>query len=191
MEDALLSMRLGYYHMAVIFDMTKIELWDMQPGETAKSYAAFCAYRDLGSDRSLMKTVPVLFPDLGSTKPVTKQHRLQEWSAKHKWVSRCEAYDAYLDQRERKENEKAIRDMAKRHAKESMMLQQKAINRIKLIGIEDVNELTPKEALDYLKEAVRIERLSRGVPESIVEHGGISKIVITRSERHDEVDDED
>ena len=36
------------------------ELWERLPQESMKAYAAFCAYRDLGPDRSMAKAGEVL-----------------------------------------------------------------------------------------------------------------------------------
>ena len=48
----------------------------------------------------------------------------------------------------------------------------KAVDRIKLIGEKEDNELTPKEALEYLRISAELERKSRGAPDQIIEHGG-------------------
>lgn len=60
-------------------------LWDRQPEESAKAYAAFTVYRDMGVGRSIRATA----------KAIAKSARLlKEWSARHQWVSRADAYDA-------------------------------------------------------------------------------------------------
>ena len=148
---------------------TNLDPWEKQEHETSKAYAAFCAYRDLGPGRSLSKTIPILYKDLGSTKPSSKQRRLSEWSVKYGWVARVEAYDVYLESKERHENELEIKKMAKRHAQVSLLTMKKAVDRIKLIGEKNVEELTPKEALEYLKVAAELERKSRGAPDIIAE----------------------
>ena len=152
--------------------------WEKQEGENSKPYAAFCAYRDMGVGRSLSKTIPLVYGENYSGKVSGKQRRLEDWSSKHNWVVRVEAYDVYLEATERKENEKAIKDMAKRHAQASLLTMSKAIDRIKLIGEKDMNELTPKDALEYLKVAAELERKSRGAPDQIIESTAVATVQI-------------
>ena len=152
--------------------MTKannLKPWEKQEGENSKPYAAFCAYRDMGVGRSLSKTITAMYGKVTPTNTTTKKRQLAAWSATHTWVKRAEAYDVYLETTERLENEKAIKDMAKRHAQASLLTMSKAVDRIKLIGEKEDNELTPKEALEYLRISAELERKSRGAPDQIIE----------------------
>jgi hypothetical protein len=69
-------------------------IYDRLPGETVKAYDAFCAYRDMGVERSLR--------DLGEqlNKATTVVAR---WSVKYNWMERVSAWDTdqdYLMQKE-------------------------------------------------------------------------------------------
>src|SRR5260370_31422775 len=55
----------------------------------------------------------------------------------------------------------AVQEMAERHAKEAMMLQNKAVERLRQLRPE---ELKPRDTLDFLVEAAKLERLARGEP---------------------------
>ena len=180
----------------VIHTMTKtktnLDPWEKQEHETSKAYAAFCAYRDMGTDRSLAKQAASVNSELRGDSLAAKVRQLTKWSSKYGWVVRVEAYDVYLESKERHENELEIKKMAKRHAQVSLLTMKKAVDRIKLIGEKDIEELTPKEALEYLKVAAELERKSRGAPDQLVEHGGnigVSRIEITTSKREDEEDE--
>lgn len=131
--------------------------WDRQPGESTKAYAAFCAYRDLGPERSIEKAGQML------DKPRSKKW-LGEWSAKYKWVERAKAYDDYVEKLKRKEKEKAIKEMAERQARIAMAFQEKIIERLQSI---DPAELTPTELVKWFEIAAKIERLNRGEPTEI------------------------
>ncbi len=133
------------------------EVWERQPGESSKAYAVFCVYRDLGPERSLEKVVPKL------GKRRAKQV-LERWSVKYGWVARVHAYDDYIERKKREEKEKAILEMAERHAREAMAIQQKALERLRDI---DPSELSPFELIRWIEVAVKIERLSRGEPTEI------------------------
>jgi len=133
------------------------ELWERQPGESTKAYAAFCVFRDLGTERSLEKAGQML------DKPRTRKW-LGEWSAKYKWVERAKAYDDYVEKLKRKEKEKAIKEMGERQARIAMAFQEKIIERLQSI---DPAELTPTELARWFDVAAKIERLNRGEPTEI------------------------
>lgn len=64
---------------------TKSKPYDRQPSETDKSWAAFCMYRDMGRDRTLLK----VSKELGHSAGII----VQKWSMKHAWVERCRVFD--------------------------------------------------------------------------------------------------
>ncbi len=139
------------------------EAWERQPGESTKAYNAFCAYRDLGPERSLEKAGRTL------DKPRTKQY-LGEWSVKYNWVKRSAAYDDYIEKEKRAKREAEIQKMVKKHARIATKLQKKALDRLKKL---DPSKLTPYAMLSFLTEAIRIERLSLGEMDKIkLEHEG-------------------
>ena len=70
--------------------------YDRQPSETDKSWAAFCAYRDMGRERSLEKLKQNRIETGGSNTYST----LTNWSSKHAWVKRCSVFDGEELERE-------------------------------------------------------------------------------------------
>ena len=151
---------------------TNLDPWEKQDHETSKAYAAFCAYRDMGTNRSLTNIVQIVHGDIPEGKRKAKRGRFEIWSSKYGWVARVEAYDDYLEAKSRKEHELAIQKMVTEHAEAAVLTRSKAMERIGLIGEKELNELTPKEALEYLKVAAELERKSRGAPDQMVEHSG-------------------
>jgi hypothetical protein len=68
-------------------------LWDKQDKETARSYAAFCDYRDMGTGRSL-RALHEQYSSTFPTKPPTlKENTLFTWSTKNEWQRRVLAWD--------------------------------------------------------------------------------------------------
>lgn len=123
--------------------------WEQQPGESAKAFEAFAAYRDMGAERSVRKVAQKL------SKSATQ---IKEWSAKWRWVERSRAYDRELD---RQAHARAVRDvqqMADRHIRIAMQLQRKGLEALEQL---DVEKLTPKMQLAFLAKAMEIERLNR------------------------------
>ncbi len=145
------------------------ELWERQPGESSKAYAVYCVYRDLGPERSLEKAIQKL------DKKRVKQ-TIWQWSSKYNWVARCQAYDDYIERRKREEKEKAILEMAERHAKLAMAFQQRIAQRIQQI---EPSELSPSDLAKWLDVATKLERLSRGEPTENVKQEVQGKVELT------------
>lgn len=90
-------------------------IYNRLPTETAKAYAAFSVYRDMGDSRSLEKTGQ----KLGKCKAV-----METWSRKHDWVNRVAEWDAEQDllrQKEaiaarRKEHRENLKQFGQNHA---------------------------------------------------------------------------
>jgi len=133
------------------------ELWDRQPGESTKAYAAFCIYRDMGVERSIEK----VYEKRSKRGPLS---RLKNWSVKHNWVERAKAYDDYIEKRKREEKEKAILEMADRQARLAIAFQQRVAQRLQVL---DPSELSPSDLARWFEIAAKIERLNRGEPTEI------------------------
>lgn len=65
--------------------------WDRRPDETSKAYAAFCAYLELGPERSIERA----FRDRNGTERAQKTQGAwwRRWSSRHDWVERARAFD--------------------------------------------------------------------------------------------------
>ena len=153
----------------------------------------------MGTDRSFAKIIPTVYGQIPLSKHRAKRSQLSEWSVKYNWVARVEAYDVYLEENVRRESEAAIKKMAHDHALVASLAIHKGAERIQLImngkdekGNPLPSELTPKEAIDFIRFGAELERKSRGAPDQIVEHGGnigISRIEIATSKREDDEDE--
>lgn len=62
--------------------------WDRQPGESPRAFEAFGIYARMGAARSNAAAAR----QLGKTTTL-----LNQWSAKHQWVKRAEAWDGHLN----------------------------------------------------------------------------------------------
>lgn len=139
--------------------------WERQPGESARAYAAFCIYRDMPPrKRSLREVAAKLKGKPGKYKSVPAN--ISMWSAKWRWAERAAAWDEERDRQEREAQIRAVKEMRERHAREAMALQEKALKRLKAMNPE---ELSPADVLRYFVEAAKLERISRGEPETIQE----------------------
>ena len=88
-----------------------VQPWLRQPNESAQAYAAFCVYRDLGADRSFVAA---------SQRCGKSVSILSRWSSRWNWVSRVQAYDAYLAIITEEERQKALKEEAGKWAKRQL-----------------------------------------------------------------------
>jgi hypothetical protein len=134
--------------------------WEQQPGESARAFGAFRAYRDLGPRRSLPGAAAAFY---GQTS-ASGERQFDKWSRAFRWVERAAAWDRHLDAEGRAAQEAARREMADRHVREARALQAKALERLRALRPE---ELGPSDLLRYIVEAVKLERLALGEPDTV------------------------
>lgn len=136
--------------------------WDRQTGETPVAYRAFCVYRDLGIGRSINRALDTHREAGGRG----SRSRWSDWSARNEWVARATAYDRYVETEARRQREKDIRAMVERHIG--------AARGMFAVGLTAMNkkkpeELTPKDAMQFVAEGIRLERQAMGEPGETVE----------------------
>ena len=141
--------------------MTNNKPWDRREGESSKNYEAFCAYRDMGIDRSIQKVAEKLKKSTAL---------MGRWSAKYGWIKRAEAWDEEQERIEReaarKDQLKAIKEMRKRHADLATGMLIKAARALQRIP-ED--EITAGSLSKMVEIASKLERISRGDVGEVVE----------------------
>jgi hypothetical protein len=91
-------------------------LWERLDGagESARAFAAFLIYRDMGAARSLDKAFAHFHGDQASGKRAPG--RWHQWSAQYQWPDRAAAWDAMLRSRELAQREAAQAAEAERWA---------------------------------------------------------------------------
>jgi len=124
-------------------------IWERQKGETTKAYAAFCAYRDYGIDRSIQKVVNKYIENSWS------MSLLLRWSAKHNWIQRCVAFDSYMDKERQKEYLAQTLEISRRQAQSARRIQEIALVRLSQL---DPSTLSNQELLRYLEVGMKLER---------------------------------
>jgi hypothetical protein len=165
--------------------------WLKLAEENAQQYEAFEQYRDLGPGRSLELLIDQIRPSKALTDGTDAKRRLMlrhvarngqldadtpfsyqvlTWSNRFRWAFRAEQFDRHVAQLASEQVAKEHVAMLTRHVAISMQLQEKALSRLRDM---DPSELTSKEVLAYLKEAVELERISREIPRpTITSRGG-------------------
>lgn len=131
--------------------------------ETTRHRLAFDLYVRLGADRSLEALHDALEenPSLIGLKRAPSRSTLEAWSSAFHWQDRLLDLERQATERDREQQLEALQEMAERHAKEGLALQQKGVERLQSLRPE---ELSPSDAVRALIEGVRLERLARGEP---------------------------
>lgn len=125
------------------------KLWEQQPGESSRAFEAFCAYRDLGEQRSLAKAADKL---------QKSRSMVEDWSRINGWTTRVAAYNTHQDRQHRKARRAEIMKMAERHAQIAALFQAKVIQGIQKL---DANALQPADLIRFFEVSARVERESR------------------------------
>lgn len=154
-----------------------VKPWERQMGEPEKAFAAFTRYRDTpAKDRSLRKCV------LAEYGVVTRAKLAywEKWSRDWRWQFRVAAWSDEQDRLAREAQLAEIKAMNRRHIQMALSLQSKGAEKLQKLTADD---LTPADMLRLLTEAVKLERIARGEPDTIVQHG-------VRKHPHDFTDEE-
>ena len=147
-------------------------LWERMPGESSKSYSKFCAYRDLGPGRSLVKLRRLHAGEEGWSRS-----GLEEACERWHWHPRAAAWDDEQDRVHRQAQLEAIREMAERQARDGADMQRLARGAMAQWVKPDPEtgqlvltaKLRPNEVTNLLKVGVDIERTARGEPTVVTE----------------------
>lgn len=152
------------------FDET-IEPWDQQPDETHKSYQAFQIFLELGLRRKLKDVARIWSNKEMDREEALRQQltrgqvaNIERWSRYNRWMARAEAWDRHLAAARRDAMLEEQRTMVKRHADIAVMMQGIALDKMRITDGED---LSVREALQMIRDAVDIERTARGVPTTV------------------------
>lgn len=155
---------------------SEVPLWERQQGESDKCFDYFCLYRDMGPSRSLQKVANAANKQL-----ITMAQHSTQWN----WKERTKAWTDWKDKERRETIIREVKEMAKRHYEESMMLQRclilpaeallKRMKGTSAAKIKDFNGIKLELLFDKVVKAahefssiVDIERKSRGEPNDIV-----------------------
>lgn len=135
------------------------EPWERQPGEGPQAFKAFASYRDSGSDgkrRSLRKTAQTLTKRDGTH---YSEGTLKDWSRKHHWQMRVDAYDQEMDRQMQEELRRGRAAMLKNHVGIAQAMMTKALQALQRIPAD---ELTAQDIARIVDTAAKLERISRG-----------------------------
>jgi hypothetical protein len=144
-------------------------IWERQPGETAKAYAAFVIYMRLPAQgnsltrRSLKNAVITLYGEWTQG----KQRQFQLWSSKFSWVNRSLAWDDEQSKQVNLDTLEKLKQLNARQIQLAQALHRLAIDRLK--AMQPI-ELTVPDVMMFITNGIRLERQALGEPDiSILE----------------------
>ena len=155
--------------------MSDGNLWDRQPGETAKAYAAFLLYRNLAAiDRSVLAAREGHQKD---TKGTLRQWK--GWSMRNDWVNRAAEHDSDLASRRRERMAKEL----ERAQDDTVTLARAALAKVaeRIQGM-DPEELAAGQIPSALRTLVELEFKALGYEDRVAltgKDGGPAKTEIT------------
>jgi hypothetical protein len=141
------------------FDPT-IRIWDKQPWETDKAFAAFSVYKDLDPhERSLIKVFEILHPNYEGKIWSSNRPYLSKLNNENRWRERVNAFDSYVNQRI--EEELISRRMRARlsNANIGRVMKEKAA--LALALIEPVIKVVADDGEETLLPALSISEIER------------------------------
>ncbi len=132
---------------------------------------AFDLYVRMGAGRSLEALHEAVQddPSLIGLKRAPGLSTLETWSSAFHWQDRLLDLENQATEQDRAQQLEVLREMNERHAREGLALQQKGIERLHTLRSD---ELSPAEAVQAVKEGIRMERLGRGEPTDRVAQKG-------------------
>jgi len=94
-------------------DMLPFESWERLPGESGAAFAAFCAFRDLGLERTIRKAVESVEKDKATQNK--KYNVWRNWSNQFKWRERAADFDRNIERLKQTELRKTIEAQGEKH----------------------------------------------------------------------------
>ena len=141
------------------------QVWEKQPFDTNKSWAAFVIYRDFShSERTLAKVAELL----GKSDTL-----IERWSTKYDWVARVREYDVWIDrqtsQKKRLDDERKRLEMLERHTNVAVGVQSAVVQSFEEMTAADWLPIPVLQRTETFLKMAHFERLSRGLPGDSIE----------------------
>ena len=121
-----------------------MRLYDREPDESAKAFAAWSVYRDLGPQRSLQSASELYYGHAGNVR------QFQRWSKRFGWRDRSKAYDLEREALRREAVQEYLRSEVEDYAAREARIQR---------GLLEVREVALEQAKAMLKWPLTEQRI--------------------------------
>ena len=134
------------------------ESWERLAGESALAFAAFCAFRDLGAERSIRGAVESVEKDKGVR---GKNYNVwRNWCTQFRWRERAADYDCYLEKLKQTELRKTIEAQGEKHRVVTGKMLDVVNKKLDLMNPE---ELKQGNLTEWVQTAIKAEREAAGL----------------------------
>jgi hypothetical protein len=138
--------------------MLPFESWEKLDGESSLAFAAFCAFRDVGLDRTIRKAVQSVATD--ETIRAKKYRVWRNWSTQFKWRERAAEYDRYTEKLKQAELRKTIEAQGELHRQVTGKMLEVVS---KKLDVMNPAELTQGSVTEWVQTAIKAEREAVGL----------------------------
>jgi len=153
------------------------EIYERQPNEKDTHWKGFVIYRDLGLERTINKASLIWDPEgetHGIKNPTSKvSYQMYKWASRWNWRDRVVEWDRELDKIKRRKVIEEVEKMRMRHIQLSTSIQavveQELKKWLKTAQENPDVQTTLGAIVNALDSATKLERTSRGEPETIQE----------------------
>jgi hypothetical protein len=134
-------------------EILPFESWERLAGESSAAFAAFCAFRDCGSERNVRRAVESVEKDEAKC---GKRYRVwRNWAAQFRWRERAMEYDRYLEKLKQGELRKTIEAQGEMHRRVTGKMLQVVEKKLDLM---DASELSHGTVTEWVQTAIKAER---------------------------------
>jgi hypothetical protein len=156
---------------SIMSDRIDILPWERQPGESARAFSAFTAYRDAGPGRSLAKAYDLhrqrTSPGSATRRSAQAPGHWHGWSRQFDWRSRAEAWDAHLDREARDGQVRARRELQASHENTLRVAADRLSEALQSV---DFNQMKPTELVNSVCKVIECQRVIHGEPINVERH---------------------
>ncbi|MDR2631250.1 MAG: hypothetical protein LBC60_10040 [Spirochaetaceae bacterium] len=146
------------WHHDALAAMLPYESWERLAGESSLAFAAFCAFRDYGPERSIRKAVEAAEKDEDKR---DKRYRVwRNWCTQFRWRERAADFDRYTEKLKQEEFRKTIEAQGEMHRKVTGKMLEVVKEKLERMNPDDLSQGTVTE---WVQTAIRAEREAAGL----------------------------
>ena len=139
-------------------EILPFESWERLAGETPLAYTAFCAFRDLGSERNIRKAVESVEKDVSAQ---TKKYKVwRNWSTQYRWRERAADYDKYVEKLKLAEMRKTIEAQGELHREVTGKMLDVVKKKLDTMNPADLSQ---GNLTEWVQTAIKAEREAAGL----------------------------
>jgi hypothetical protein len=138
-------------------EMLPFESWEHLTGEGAAAFSAFCVFRDLGPERSIIKAIESA--EKNETIRAKRYRVWRNWASKYRWNERAADYDKYTEQLKQTEFRKTIEAQGEIHRMVTGKMLDVVMKKLDTMSPADLGNGTVAE---WVQTAIKAERDAAG-----------------------------